>query len=62
MAVTEALPRPVSGKEFILAIAIGSDIVIRMRTASGVAGKAGFMAETVGPFGVASAVATIFNP
>lgn len=61
MAVAESLPRPVSGKEIITAITVGSDIVVRMRCAAGVAGKAGFMAETVAPFGVAAAVARLLE-
>lgn len=61
MAVAEALPRPVSGKDIILAITIGADIIVRMRTAAGAAGKAGFMAETVGPFGVAASVARLLD-
>lgn len=61
MAVAESLGRPVSGKELIVAITVGSDIIVRMRTAAGVAGKAGFMAETVGPFGVAASVARLLG-
>lgn len=61
MAVAESLGRPVSGKELIVAITVGSDIVVRMRTAAGLAGKAGFMAETVAPFGVAASVARLLD-
>lgn len=61
MAVAQSLPRPVSGQELIVAIAVGSDIVVRMRTAAGKAGKAGFMAETVAPFGVAAAVGRLLD-
>lgn len=61
MAVAESLATPVSGKELICAIAVGADIIVRLRTAAGASGKAGFMAETVAPFGVAAAASRLFG-
>ncbi|CAN7345500.1 MmgE/PrpD family protein [Variovorax sp. LjRoot178] len=61
LALAESLPRPVSGKDLILAIAIGADIVVRMRCAAGAAGKLGFMAETVSPFAVVAAAGKLLD-
>lgn len=61
LAFAETIPTPVSGKDLITAVAIGADIIIRMRTAAGTAGKLGFMAETVGPFGAAATCAKLLG-
>ena len=56
LAVLERLPRPVSGKELITAIAVGGDILVRLRLAAGDAGRLGWEGPTVSPFGVAATV------
>jgi len=61
LALAESLPRPVSGKDLILAVALGADLVVRLRCAAGTAGKLGFMAETVSPFGVVAAASKLLD-
>ncbi|HYF17659.1 MAG TPA: MmgE/PrpD family protein [Ramlibacter sp.] len=61
LALAESLPRPVSGRDLILAVAIGADLVVRLRCAAGTAGKLGFMAETVSPFGVVAAAGKLLD-
>src|SRR5690606_6675296 len=56
LAVVERLARPVSGEELITAIAVGSDLIPRLRMAAGPAGRLGFEAPAVAPFGVAATV------
>jgi len=56
LAVVERLPWPVSGRELITAIAVGGDILVRLRLAAGDAGRLGWEGPTVGPFGVAATV------
>jgi 2-methylcitrate dehydratase PrpD len=56
LAVLERLPRPVTGRELIAAIAVGGDILVRLRLAAGDAGRAGWEGPTVSPFGVAATV------
>lgn len=50
LALAEYADRPVSGREFILAAALGSDLTIRLRAA--VTAKLGWLADTFAPFGV----------
>ncbi len=61
LALAESLARPISGKDLILAVAIGADLVVRLRCAAGTAGKLGFMAETVSPFGVVAAAGKLLD-
>lgn len=56
IAAAERLPRPVTGEELITAIAVGSDLIPRLRMAAGRAGRLGFEGPAVAPFGVAAAV------
>jgi 2-methylcitrate dehydratase PrpD len=56
LAAVECMARPVSGKELITAIAIGGDIIPRIRMAAGDAGRVGWEAPTISPFGVAATV------
>jgi 2-methylcitrate dehydratase PrpD len=56
LAVLERLPFPVSGRELIAAIAVGGDILVRLRLAAGDAGRVGWEGPTVSPFGVAATV------
>lgn len=56
LAVLERLASPVSGRELIAAIAVGGDILVRLRLAAGDAGRLGWEGPTVSPFGVAATV------
>jgi 2-methylcitrate dehydratase PrpD len=56
IAAAESLDHPVSGADLITAIAVGSDLIPRLRMAAGPAGRLGFEAPAVAPFGVAAAV------
>ena len=56
LAIVERLPYPVSGRELITAIAVGGDILVRLRLAAGDAGRLGWEGPTVAPFGVAATV------
>jgi 2-methylcitrate dehydratase PrpD len=56
LAVLERLAHPVSGRELIAAIAVGGDILVRLRLAAGDAGRVGWEGPTVSPFGVAATV------
>jgi len=61
LAVLERLPSPVSGREFIAAIAVGGDILVRLRLAAGDAGRVGWEGPTVSPFGVAATVGRLHH-
>jgi len=61
LAVLEGLPDPVSGRELISAIAVGGDLIPRLRMAAGGAGSIGWEGPTLGPFGVAAAVGKLWN-
>jgi 2-methylcitrate dehydratase PrpD len=61
LAAIERLPLPVSGRELIAAIAIGGDILVRLRLAAGDAGRLGWEGPTVSPFGVAAAVGRLLR-
>jgi len=61
LAVAESLPRPVTGEELITAIAVGSDLIPRLRMAAGPAGRLGFEAPAVAPFGVAATVGRLYG-
>lgn len=61
LAMAESSPAPVSGKRLILAIAVGGDIVARLRLAAGESGLAGWVAETSSPFGIVAAAAKLFD-
>ena len=54
LAVIERLPWAVSGRELITAIAVGGDVMVRLRLAAGEAGRLGWEGPTVAPFGVAA--------
>ena len=61
LAAAEASPLPVSGQELITAIAVGSDLVPRVRMAAGRAGRFGWEGPSISPFGVAAAVGRLWN-
>ena len=61
LAVLERLPAPLSGRELIAAIAVGGDILVRLRLAAGDAGRVGWEGPTVSPFGVAAAVGRLHH-
>lgn len=60
-AAIERLPWPISGRDLIAAIAIGGDILVRLRLAAGDAGRLGWEGPTVSPFGVAAAVGRLWR-
>jgi 2-methylcitrate dehydratase PrpD len=61
LAVVEHLPWPVSGRDLITAIAVGGDVLVRLRLAAGDAGRLGWEGPTVSPFGVAAAVGRLYR-
>jgi len=61
LAMLEVAPAPVSGRKLILAIAVGGDLIIRLRLAAGEAGEIGWMGETLAPFGVVASAAKLFD-
>ncbi|MDO8683848.1 MAG: MmgE/PrpD family protein [Armatimonadota bacterium] len=61
LAILESMPTPVNGKTLITAIAIGGDIIVRLRAAAGEAGRVGWEAPTIAPFGVAASVAKLLG-
>lgn len=52
LATAESIEQRVSGKALITAIAIGGDLIPRLRMAAGAAGRIGWEGPTVSPFGV----------
>lgn len=56
LAAVERAPGRVSGKDLITAIAVGGDLIPRIRVAAGQAGRIGWEGPTVSPFGVAATV------
>lgn len=50
LILAEYIQRPISGRELILAIAVGSDLICRLRCA--LTTYPGWLAETLAPFGV----------
>jgi 2-methylcitrate dehydratase PrpD len=61
LAVAERLSYAVSGKQFITAIAIGGDLIPRLRMAAGSAGRLGWEGPTVSPFGVAATASKLLG-
>ncbi|MFT5176246.1 MAG: 2-methylcitrate dehydratase PrpD [Gammaproteobacteria bacterium] len=61
LAAVESRPQPVDGKSLITAIAIGGDLIARLRMAAGSAGRAGWEGPTVSPFGVAATVGKLLH-
>jgi 2-methylcitrate dehydratase PrpD len=61
LATMEGMAKPVSGKELITAIAVGGDIIVRIRVAAGEAGRVGWEAPTISPFGVAATAAKLLG-
>jgi 2-methylcitrate dehydratase PrpD len=59
LATIESLPVPTSGKDLIVALAVGGDLIPRLRMAAGNAGRLGWEGPTLGPFGVAATVARL---
>lgn len=61
LALIERLPWAVSGHELITAIAVGGDILVRLRLAAGEAGRLGWEGPTVAPFGVAATAGRLYR-
>jgi 2-methylcitrate dehydratase PrpD len=53
-ALAEHAPSPVSGKDVMLAVALGVDMLCRLRMGAGKAKAIGWMAETLAPLSVAA--------
>jgi 2-methylcitrate dehydratase PrpD len=64
LAVADACDRPFGGRELITALAVGGDVMARIRLAGGDAGRLGWEGPTFGSFGVAAALANLlaFTP
>lgn len=60
-AAAEAMPFPVSGAEVIAAIAVGSDLIPRLRMAAGRSRRIGWEGPTLAPFGVAAAIGRLWG-
>ena len=61
LAMAEASPTPITGKRLILGIAVGVDLLLRIRLAGGQSSNIGWMATTVYPFGVVASAAKLFD-
>lgn len=61
LAALEACGRAVSGRELIVAVAVGGDVMARIRLAAGNAGRLGWEGPTFGPIGVAVALANVLR-
>jgi 2-methylcitrate dehydratase PrpD len=61
LATIESRAQSISGKELIVAVAIGGDLIPRIRMAAGTAGRLGWEGSTVAPFGVAAAVGKLLH-
>src|SRR5262249_62397822 len=54
LALAETAPAPVSGRELLLGIALGVDMLCRLRMGAGKSKAIGWMAETMAPMSVAA--------
>jgi 2-methylcitrate dehydratase PrpD len=61
LAAAEGLARPVDGRALIGAIAVGGDLIPRLRMAAGSAGRLGWEGPTVSPFGVVATVGKLLG-
>ena len=61
LAAAERCQQPVDGKTLITAIAIGGDLIARLRLAAGSAGRLGWEGPTVSPLGVAATVGKLWG-
>ena len=61
LAAAEASGEPVSGAELLTAIAVGADIIARIRMAAGRNGRLGFEGPSIAPFGVAAALCRLWR-
>lgn len=59
LATVESLRSPTSGKDLIAALAVGGDLIPRLRMAAGNAGRLGWEGPTLAPFGVVATVAKL---
>ena len=59
LATVESLHGPTSGKDLIAALAVGGDLIPRLRMAAGNAGRLGWEGPTLAPFGVVATVARL---
>jgi 2-methylcitrate dehydratase PrpD len=59
LALAAGWPSPIGGKRFVLAAALGADLLVRLRLAAGPAGRLGWMGETLAPFASAAAAAVL---
>ena len=61
LAAVEDRPQPVDGKRLITAIALGGDLIARLRMAAGTAGRVGWEGPTLAPFGVVATVGKLLQ-
>jgi 2-methylcitrate dehydratase PrpD len=61
LAAVEGLDRATGGPALIAAIAVGGDLIPRLRMAAGSAGRLGWEGPTVSPFGVAAAAGKLLG-
>jgi 2-methylcitrate dehydratase PrpD len=61
LAAVEGLGRATDGRALIAAIAVGGDLIPRLRMAAGGAGKVGWEGPTVSPFGVVATVGKLLG-
>ena len=59
LATVESLRGPTSGRDLIAALAVGGDLIPRLRMAAGNAGRLGWEGPTLAPFGVVATVAKL---
>jgi 2-methylcitrate dehydratase PrpD len=61
LAAVEAMDRATDGRALIAAIAVGGDLIPRLRMAAGSAGRLGWEGPTVSPFGVVATVGKLWG-
>ena len=61
LAVAERSSQPISGRQFIVAMALAGDMIVRLRAAAGSVGKSGWSAATVSPFGIVALAAKLMD-
>jgi 2-methylcitrate dehydratase PrpD len=61
LALVEIAPAPVSGRELALGIALGVDMLCRLRMGAGKSKAIGWMAETMAPMSVAAMGSRLFG-
>lgn len=61
LAALDLAPQPVSGADVLAALAVGGDLIARIRLAAGEAGRLGWEGPTVAPFGVVAAAGRVLG-